>query len=112
MSTSEVISVVGSLLAVMAICSLPIFGSLHGAGPRYRAALKRELGFAWGVATIVVCWLALGWFALDAGGRWFGTYRDFTLILMGMGFALLPFAIRSGNQTLAAAMRADRGLTA
>src|SRR3954452_6264734 len=99
MSTGEAVYVCGALLAAMGICTLPMLGSLRGAGPRYRAALVRQLGIWWAVAAVVFAWLALGWFAIEAGGRWFGPYRDFTLVLMGAAFPLLVLGIRVGNRS-------------
>ena len=61
---------------------------------------KREIG------VLVVGWLILGWFAIEAGGPWFGTYRDFTLVLMGAFFPLLFIGIRAGNRAAAAAQSA------
>jgi hypothetical protein len=112
MSAGDVVYVGGALLAVMAICSLPMLGSLRGAGPRYRAALARQLGIGWGVAALAAGWLALGWFAIEGGGRWFGPYREATLVLMGAFFPLLVLGIRAGNRSAAAAQAADRGRTA
>ena len=110
MSTGDVVYVCGALLAVTVICSLPMFANLRGAGPRYRAAITRQLLAGWGVAALVVGWLALGWLAIEAGGRWFGTYRDFTLVLMGAFFPLLFIGIRAGKRAAAAAQAEDRGL--
>lgn len=109
MTAGEIGYVGGALLAVMAICSLPIFGSLRGAGPRYRAVLVRQLGIGWGVAALTVGWLALGWWALAAGPRYWTPYRDFTLVLMGASVPLLAVGIRVGNRSAAAAQAADRG---
>lgn len=109
MSAFDAVYAIGSLLAVMVICSLPVIGSLHGAGPRYRAALLRQLGIGWGIAAAAVGWLALGWSAVEAGGRWFHTYRDLTLVLMGAFVPLLFAGIRHANRTAAAAQTADRG---
>jgi hypothetical protein len=109
MSTSDVVYVFGALLAVMAICSLPLLGSWRGAGPRYRAVTTRQLVVGWLGAAGLSAWLTLGWFAIGAGGRWFGTYRDFTLVLMGAFFPLLVIGIRAGNRAAAAAHAADRG---
>lgn len=110
MSTGEVVYVLGALLAVIGICSLPMLGSLRRAGPQYRAALVRQLRIGWGVAAAAIGWLALGWLAIESGGRWFGVYRDFTLVLMGAFVPLLAVGIRAGNRTAAAAQAADRGL--
>lgn len=52
------------------------------------------------LAVVVVGLLALGWLAIDAGGRWSVFYRDLTLVLMGGGFSLLVFGIRAGNRAL------------
>jgi len=112
MSTFDVVYVCGAWFAAAAVCSLPVLGSLRGAGPRYRAALARQLGVGWGAAALVAGWLALGGFAVAAGGRWFGTYRDLSLVLTGAFFPMLFLGIRAGNRALAAARAADRGLPA
>lgn len=110
MSTGDAVYVCGALLAVMVICTLPMLGSLRGAGPRYRAALVRQLWIGWAIAAAVFGWLALGWFAIEVGGRWFGTYRDFTLVLMGAAFPLLFLGIRASNRSAAVAQASDRRL--
>jgi hypothetical protein len=111
-SAGDAAYVFGALLAVMAICSLPMFASLRGAGPQYRAAVTRQLVVGWAIGAVVTGWLVVGWFAIESGGRWFGTYRDFTLVLMGASGPLLYLGIRAGNRSLAAAQAADRGLPA
>jgi hypothetical protein len=110
MSTGEAMYVVGALVAVMGICSVPLLVSLRGAGPRYRVALIRQLGVGWAVGALLVGWLALGWFALEADGRWLRLYREVTLVLMGAFFPLLVIGIRAGNRAAAAAQAADRDL--
>jgi hypothetical protein len=108
MSAGEMLYVVGALVAVMVICSLPMFGSLKGAGPRYRSTLLRQLCIGWGVAGLLSGWLALGWFAL--GSRWWDIYRELSLFMMGAFFPLLVVGIRAGNRSATAAQAADRGL--
>ncbi|QJW93789.1 hypothetical protein [Frigoriglobus tundricola] len=108
MSTAEVVYVFGSLLTALGVCSLPMLGSLRGAGPRVRATTRRQLGVGWVLAVALGGWLALGWFAIEAGGRWLGTYRDLTLVLMCAFFPLLVVGIRAGKRAAAAARTADR----
>ncbi len=112
MTTGDTLYVCGAFLAGMGICSLSMLGNMRGAGPRYRAALIRGLAAGWGVAALVGAWVVVGGLAVEAGGRAFGTYRDFTLVLMGAMFVLLPVALRAGNRALASARQADRGLPA
>jgi hypothetical protein len=112
MSAGDVVYIYGATLATVAIPSLFTLPSLWGAGPRYRAALLRQLGVGWAAAALLVGWLTLGWFALGAGGRWFGTYREFTLVLLGASAPLLFVGIRTGTRSLAAAQAADRDLPA
>jgi hypothetical protein len=106
MSLGEMLYVVGALVAVMLICSLPIFGSLKGAGPRYRTTLLWQLCIGWGLAGVLSGWLALGWFAL--GSPWWEIYREASLLLMGAFFPLLVVGIRAGNRSATAAQAADR----
>lgn len=108
MSAGDLLYVSCVLLASVLIPSVPSLIALRGAGPRYRAALRRSLGFGWVCAALVFGWVALGGFALSAGPRWIVPYREFTLVLMGASFALLPFGIRSWNRALRAAREADR----
>ena len=107
MSALDLAYVVGAFVAALVITSLPNLPAALGAGPHYRAATRRFLAVGWGIAALVGAWLVIGWYVL-AGGRWFGLYRDLSLLLMGAGFALLPFGIRAGNRALAAAQAADR----
>jgi hypothetical protein len=107
-----VVYVVGALLSVMAVCTLPVLAGLRGAGPRYRAAVTRHLAVGWAVGAGLIGWLVLGWFSIEAGGRWFGAYRDLTLVLTGAFFPLLFLGIRTANRSLAAAQAADRALPA
>jgi hypothetical protein len=109
MTTFDVIFVIGALLATIAIPSLFPLASLRGAGPRSRAAILRYLGLGWAVAITGIAWLILGWFAIEAGSRWFGLYRDVTLVLMGCSMVLLVMSIRMSNRTLALAHAADQG---
>lgn len=108
MTTGEVLYIGVAFLVAMGICTLPALGSLRGAGARYRAEVLRQLAVGWGVAVLGAGWLVLGWFALDGGTRLWGTYRDFTLVLMGAFFPLLVVGIRAGNRAAAAAQRADQ----
>lgn len=79
------------LLAVMVICSRPVFASLRGATPRNWAILPLATRDRLGHRSGVVGWLTLGWFALEFGWQWFGFHRDCSLILMG---AVRPLAVR------------------
>jgi hypothetical protein len=108
MSTADAVYVFGALLTALGVCSLPMLGSLRGAGPRLRATIRRQLGLGWALAVALVGWLALGWFAIEAGGRWLGTYHDLTLVLMGSFFPLLVVGIKAGKRAAAAAQTADR----
>jgi hypothetical protein len=108
MRTGDVVYVVIAFVIFMSICSLPLVTTLPGAGPRYRATVFRQLAIVWAIAVGVFGWLVLGWFAIERGGRWFSTYRDCTLLLMGAYFALLPLPIWMVNRSLAAAKLADR----
>jgi hypothetical protein len=112
MSAGDVVYLLGALLAVTWVCSLPMLGSLRGAGSQFRATIRRQLGIGWGLAVAFIGWLVLGWFAIEAGGRWLGTYRDLTWVLMCAFFPLLVVGIRAGNRAAAAARTADRGIPA
>jgi hypothetical protein len=112
MNMSDVVYILGAMLAAMIICSLPMLGSRRRAGPHYRAIINRQLLAGWSAAVGFVGWLILGWFAIAAAGSWFGIYRDVTLVLMGVYFPLLWLSIRAGNQSLAAARAVDDGLVA
>jgi len=112
MSLADAMTVYGAMLATVALPSLFTLVNLRGAGPRYRAALLRQLAVGWAAAALAFGWLALGWFVLDAGGRWFATYRDFTLVLMGAAAPVLVLGVRAGNRSLAVAWAADRQPTA
>lgn len=107
MSAGDLVYVVGATLAALALCSVPSLAGLFRSGPRYRAATLRSLAAGWGVCALVGCWVALGFAAFDAGGRWLGLYREFTLVLMGASVPLLFLAVRAGNRSLAAARAAD-----
>ena len=107
MSSGDIAYVSGALLAMMGICSLPVFGSMRGAGPRQRAVLAWQLAAGWAGMAALVGWVALGWLAAESGGRWAGVYRDGTLVLTGAYLPLLVIAIRAGNRAAAAAREAD-----
>lgn len=111
MSAADLVYVTGTLFASVLIPSVPSLIALRGAGPRYRAALRRSLGFGWLCAALAFGWVVLGGFALSAGPRWVVPYRELTLVLMGASFALLPFGIRGWNRALRAARDADRAGT-
>lgn len=108
MSLADAMYVYGAMLATVALPSLFTLVNLWGAGPRYRAALRRQLAVGWAAAALAIGWLTLGWFVLESGGRRFATYRDFTLVLMGATAPVLVLGIRAGNRSLAAAQEADR----
>lgn len=108
MSAADLAYVTGALFAAVLIPSVPSLIALRGAGPRYREATLRFLIAGWAVAALVGMWVGIGWRALSVGGHWWSLYRDLTLVLMGAGFALLPFGIRNGNRALRAAREADR----
>lgn len=108
MSAFDLAYVIGAAVAGLVICTLPTALAAVGAGPRYRAATLRFLAVGWGIAALVGAWMVLGWYALAVGGQWFSLYRDLTLVLMGAGFALLPFGIRAGTRRLAEAQATDR----
>ncbi len=108
MSPDDFVYVVCAFVATVLIPSVPSLIALRGAGPQYRRAILRSLCVGWSCAALFAGWLVLGWFALGAGPRWMNPYRDFTLVLMGAWFTLLPLAIWRGNRALRAALEADR----
>ena len=110
MTLGEIVYVLAALLAVVGICSLPMFGSLLGAGPRYRAVILRQLVIGWISSALGIGWLILGWFALIAGRSWMEAYFGITLVLMGAFFPLLFIGIRAANSLARAAQMADREL--